>query len=330
MILNIIYVKVGAQDLLINKKFIIGLPMMDIFGNFNELQYICDFYKDDIHTWYISPPFDDIYKSRKYILSTLTIQNINEIQKQINIIKQYSNLQLALNGFQLNNVDPQIVINDYQKWLLLFQQPDSIVILDNLIPYFINLNIPLTYSYNNNYSQTKLKNLSMCDTIVLGGKDLRNLSFIYKLKEKYNNIKIELLLNNGCHILCQKKCNICSILQQKRLTQTNKYYALAEQSLLPSELKLYPPNIIDLYKISSRPITFNNLNNTLKFYKQKISINDLCKQIDLTNIYNWYYFCRLSPILEAFDKNEVIDINQVIEYKYQIWTNILNTTNFNL
>ena len=302
---------------------------MDSFGTWQQLEQICNNYQKYINTWYISPPFNYSYASRKGVLAIPTSKNINEIQSQLTIIKQYNQLiQLALNSLPLKKMDSSIILNDFQMWNILFHQPDSIVLLDELIPSFLNFNIPLTYSYNNNYSQTKLKNLKFCNTIVLGNRNLRNINFMYKIKEKYN-IKIELLLNNGCHFLCQNNCSICIPLQNKRLTQINKYQALAEQSLLPSELKLFPNNLIDLYKISSRPCSFLHLDNVLHCYINQPNFQELNMALNLTHINNWNLFCRLQPILDQFKNDEEINIDQVLEYKYQIWKNILGTTNIN-
>lgn len=149
-----------------------------------------------------------------------------------------------------------------------------------------------------------------------------------KIKDKYN-VKIELLLNNGCHFLCNKECDKCQFFQKKRLTQISFEQALAEQSLLPSELKLYPKELIDLYKISSRPSYSNYLDSVLQYYTSNISINELQKKIDLKKSQNWKLFCRLNPLFYENTKQD-INIEKVIDYKYQIWKNILNTNNFDL
>ena len=304
------------------KKFIVGIPILKFFGILEDLNIICKEYNQYIDTWYISPPFGKDYASRLNVLIEPTKQNLLEIEQQIKIIKNNNQkIQLALNGLGLKKLSKEQILLDYNKWIHLFGEPDSIVLLDELVPYFQNLSIPLTYSYNNYYSKTKLNNLKYCDTIVLGNKDIRNIRFMQNLKQKYN-INIELLLNNGCHFLCSHECGkICKIQQEQRIFEIGKYQALAEQSLLPEELKQYPDNLINYYKISSRPITAKFLYLTLFFYINMLSTQEINQYIDLTEPDNWRIFSRLDELLKNF-KQEKIDINKILSIKDQIWKNI--------
>ena len=205
--------------------------------------------------------------------------------------------------------------------------PDAIVCLDHLIPYFKQFNLPITYSFNNYFSATKLQHLKDCQQIVLGtSKYLHNLIFMQRLKEKYNNINIELLLNNGCHYYCDKICgDHCEQNFYKRANQIDYITLLAEQTILPFELNYYPSNFISNYKISSRPISYQDLSKTLYFYIdcQQLSINKFLTLIDLTKSDNWKFFTRLTYLTKYIKQFEPIDIMAIIDKKQEIWHNEL-------
>lgn len=303
--------------------FTVGLPNYYSISK-NELLYLIKNYGSKLDCWYTSPPFGEKFASRKNVDIQLTKENINIIKNQLLLLKDNNqNIELALNGIKLNNINSKNEIEFYyNKFNELFVEPDRIVSLNNLIPYLYNFEKPITYSYNNrSFDNNIIK--QYCDRIVLGNKNLRNI----KLFEFFHNenIQIELLLNNGCHNLCIRKCGQECLQQQYILIE--KYgadYCLAEQSLLPCELKLYP-EYIKLFKISSRPSDFNYLNQTLFYYSNLISINDLKKDIDLSNINSWFYFNRLGNLNDYFTKNRlIIDINKIIDIKNEIWSKILN------
>ena len=44
----------------------------------------------------------------------------------------------------------------------------------------------------------------------------------------------------------------------------------------------------------------------------------------LTTIKNWKHFAKLTHIINAFDKDEIIDYKKIIQLKNNIWENILN------
>lgn len=299
---------------------------MSFLEDYQLLDKLLKDYGNYIDTWYISPPFGDVYASRPYLATD--ISNYKELQKQITIIKNYhKNIQLAINAINLvlNHYNINLIENDFLTFCELFGTPDSIVCLDQFIPILKSYNIPITYSYNNNYCVTKFKNLNDCDTIVLGNKDIRNLKFMAALKQKYG-VKIELLVNNGCHFLCNRNCTQdCQKLQLKRLEVQDLITCLAEQSLLPEELNFYPNHLIDYYKISSRPSDYDYLNKTLSCYTQRLSLEEICKIIDLRYIDNWKYFMRLIPLSSLFSSEEKINLDLVMYKKEEIWNKILTS-----
>ena len=83
---------------------------------------------------------------------------------------------------------------------------------------------------------------------------------------------------------------------------------------MPEELKQYPDNLINYYKISSRPITAKFLYLTLFFYINMLSTQEINQYIDLTEPDNWRIFSRLDELLKNF-KQEKIDINKILSIK---------------
>lgn len=302
------------------KKIIIGLPSPE-FLSLEELEQLCLKHGDKIEYWYISPPFGKQYSSRDKVLYDFSITNIIALQEQLNIIKKYNQkIELALNARNLLNYNYKEVEYAFELFCKIYGQPNSIVTLKEFIPYFNNFNIPITYSFNNiDYDKNILP---LCKKVVLGSKDIRNIKLMNFFKTEYN-LDIELLVNNGCHFLCNKQCGqMCFELQQKSLALKDKYQCLAEQSLLPCELILLN-DYIDNIKISSRPATYKDIDDMIVFYSNFYSFLDLERQIPLNQINSWRYFARLTNLLNLFFK-ENVDYEKVLILKNKIWENILN------
>lgn len=301
------------------REIVIGLPSPE-FLSLEELDSICQTYGEKINYWYISPPFGMEYASRKSVLYDFSIENIILLKEQFKILKKYNQrIELALNGRSLLRKDFEEIKEAFDVFCKIFGKPDSLVLLKEFIPYFSQFNIPITYSYNNITIDEDV--LHYCDTIVLGNRLMRDVELMKKLKNDYG-LKIELLVNNGCHFLCNRSCgHDCETLQQKAIEEKGKYQCLAEQSFLPHELKLID-NYIDFIKISSRPATYKDIVTNIDLYSSRASFEELQEILPMDDIHSWRHFSKLTNIIVPFRK-EKVDYKQILKLKDAIWKGIL-------
>ena len=298
-------------------KYLVGLPPLYNGNTLEKLDNLCKKYKDIIEYWYVSPPFNPNFASRGHVYCSGTDKEINELKDEINVIKQNNlKIQLALNT---TNIDPKMAVDAYLRFEDLYGKVDSVVTMDDLIDYILPYNNNLCYSYNNNVIKD---NVSKCNTIVLGNRNIRNIKLMYDLKNKYN-IKIELLLNNGCHFYCNQKCTKdCERLYNKRKEDVGFIRSISESSLFPYELKLYPNGLIDLYKISCRNSTFEYIDTVLYNYM------DMSMNMNLID--DFYYYNRLVYLVKDV-KNFKPFISDVLNEKRKIWEEVLkDLENLNL
>lgn len=282
------------------KKFIVGLSQEMPGDTFRDFEDICATYGQYIKYWYVSPPFGKIYQSRS------VDYDLKNLLEKIKILRKYDQkIQLALN----TEVSPEELKAGFYSFKKFFGEVDSIVTLAQYIPLLKDENIPITYSFNNLKFDINL--MKDCEAAVVGRRYLRDLKTIKKLKQE--GIKIELLVNNGCHYYCNRECTLdCVRLQKKRIQEKGLMYCLAEQSLLPEELNFYPEELIDYIKISSRPSWLEYLRICLEDYINKSSSQNLL------NINNWHYYCRLRPLLDSF-KAEEINLREIMSIKKELW-----------
>lgn len=302
------------------KNFYVGLPAMKFLGGYQNFEYLCNTYKDYIYMWYTTAPFGQIFHTRYNALVAPIEENFLELKQCISILKSYQQkIQFTFNNQGLAQMDISYSQEVLDGIIELYGKPDSIVGLDFLLPMLSLYEIPLGYSFNNYYQKTKFKNLKYCDTIVIGGSQyLQNIKFIESIKNK-KNIQIELLLNNGCHKYCNKDCTNCKKNFLSHNQKDNYIDLMAEQILLPEELNLFPKNLIDFYKISSRPSNFDWLNKVLYFYTQQISINDILQILDLTKAQNWTYFSKSAVFIDYLKQFEPLDLSAFLCKKEQLW-----------
>lgn len=311
--------------MLTSKKFAIGLSSLNYYNNdLNAFDSFCKENDYRIDHWYVGLPCTWKSKGLKY--RSLREQKKN-LKKQLSIIKKNDqDLQLAINVdieniFVLIYYYIQILI--YKFFYEKYKKVDSIVVRSEYIPFLKKLFPYATFSYSiqNDFALTKLKNLEYCDTIVIGRRYIKNLKFMRMIKEKYN-IKIELLLNCACNFACSYHCydGSCESSQRQQIEKNGLETCIAWQSLVPSELKLYPEGLVDLYKISSRPSTLEWLQEEMDLYSSSKSLSEL--EFDYHKPGFWRLICCTNSISDVVAK-EVPNVDKVLFLKSQIWSRLL-------
>lgn len=309
-----------------SKKFAIGLSPLNYYNNdINAFDKFCKENDYRIEHWYSALPCT--WKSKGIKFKSLREQKRN-LKKQLTIIKNNNQkLQLAINvdipsSFLRLVFYIQIII--YKLFYEPYKKVDSIVTRDEYIPFLRKLfpDATLTYSIQNDFAKTKLKNLKYCDTIVIGRRYIKNLNFMRKIKEEYH-IKIELLLNCACNFACTYRCfdGSCESSQKQQIDANGIDKCVAWQSLVPSELKLYPEGLIDLYKLSTRPSSLEWMNLEMDLYSSEKSLSELN-----FNFYKpdfWKLVCCTNSISQEVEKR-IPNVDTVLKLKSQIWSKLLH------
>ena len=309
-----------------SKKFAIGLSPLNYYNNdINAFDKFCKENDYRIEHWYSALPCT--WKSKGIKFKSLREQKRN-LKKQLTIIKNNNQkLQLAIN---VDIPSPFLRLIFYIQIIIykLFYEPykkvDSIVTRDEYILFLRKLfpDATLTYSIQNDFAKTKLKNLKYCDTIVIGRRYIKNLNFMRRIKEEYH-IKIELLLNCACNFACTYHCfdGSCESSQKQQIDANGIDKCVAWQSLVPSELKLYPEGLIDLYKLSTRPSSLEWMNLEMDLYSSEKSLSELN-----FNFYKpdfWKLVCCTNSISQEVEKR-IPNVDTVLKLKSQIWSKLLH------
>ena len=307
------------------KKFAIGLSPLNYYDN--DLEAFDAFCKRNdyrIAHWYSALPCT--WKSKGIDFKSLREQKKN-LKKQLDIIADNNQkLQLAINV----DIPNRFVRFFYYIEMILYKlfyekhkKVDSIVCRAEYIPFLKKLfpYATFTYSIQNDFAKTKLKNLEYCDTIVIGRRYVKNLKFMEMVKKKYH-VKIELLLNCACNFACNYHCfdGSCESSQQKMVDINGIDHCVAWQSLIPSELDLYPKGLVDLYKLSTRPSSLGWMETEMDLYSSDKSLSELDFNYHVPKF--WRHICCTTSISDAVTKN-IPDVEKVLEIKSNIWTKLL-------
>lgn len=310
-----------------NIKFALGLSPLNYYNNnIESFDNFCKLNNDKIEHWYISHPYT--WRFKEIYTANLREQEEN-FKKQLLVIKNNNQkLQFALNtNFDRLGVFEIPVILflalDFKIKYEKYKKVDSVVCLGRYAKYikWIFPKATFTYSFCNNIDKLNTRDLKYFDTIVIGRKYLKNIEFMRTLKDKYN-LKIELLLNCACHSLCNYKCfdDSCYKLQKSLIDSKGIDWCVATQSLIPSELNLYPDGLIDIYKLSTRPSTLEWMQAELDLYSGKKFLSDLDFSYFKPNFYK--LICCTQAISDLLDDN-IPNIDKVLEIKSEEWSNIL-------
>lgn len=152
-------------------------------------------------------------------------------------------------------------------------------------------------------------------SIVLGTCFLRDIH-AFKLVHKYNQ-KVELLLNNGCMTNCESFCSLpnryCVANFAENLSKKDINSLYAECSIFPEELHKYllATNLIDYYKLSSRPTYFDGLVAMISSYINGDSYTYINQNINNYNLYG--RLAHFSPYYK------VLQYEQILKDKDCIW-----------
>lgn len=309
-------------------KFAIGLSPLEYYNNdLNSFDNFCKHNDNLIEHWYCSPPWT--WKFKKIKTTNYKVQK-KFFKQQLNIINSNNQkFQLALNmkfkKFKaLESLYIFIIAIVYKLLYEKYKKVDSIVCVGKSAKY-LKIIFPyasFTYSFNNNLYKENPKNFKYYSTIVIGRKDIRNLSLMRDLKLKYK-LNIELLLNCSCHSICNYNCfnGECEKLQDLLIRERGIDWCIAQQSVIPSELGLYPQGLISLYKLSTRPSSLDYMQEVLDIYSSQDYLSNL--DYNYSSKKFWKYICATNALNKRLDDFK-IDLNKILYIKSSLWSKELN------
>ena len=300
------------------KKFSFGI---DLDIELNDYKKIINKYSPYISSVYFSLPNGEVFHTR--IKMREEYKKAGAKEKLLNI----------LNLFRSSNIKLEAVINQYNiekgelKKALCdldnFVKVDSICCLDEYVDVILehySNNIYLISSFNNNplHKENINKLNHKYNMIVVGKEFMREPKLLEKIKEQ--NFDVKLLINNGCAFNCgmcrsgRENC-IKTFENNKKRFSTEELYAI--QSFFPWELDklmniLGDKNIIDEIKISSRPSTYEYINDCLESY---IYNKDVTKYIEKDS-YKYHLFGRQSNLIPYFKDFNYDNIEKI---KKELW-----------
>ena len=291
----------------------------------DELIKIIDKYSEFIHDVFFSPTESIRLQTRLNIYNftkTTNDERLHELDKVIHFVKRKDiKTSLVLNASMSSPEYMMKILDNYQKRYsidsITTTRPVAELIRKSSIP------LPIVCSYNEGIStlndlSTVIKS-KLFDSIVMGNSFIRNFNAFSYTKEQ--GLSTILLVNNGCSFGCSNFCrandnDYCKNLFEKRLKDcgnASKLYAL--QSLFPEELLQHynnNPNI-DVYKLSSRPISFNEYDDLLNSYTSGNSISFINKTSR-----NYHLYARLGHFVNYYTQ---FNYKMIQMQKQQIWKN---------
>ena len=305
----------------LKKKFSIGISLYNM--NAEEWEKILTKYQYYINDIFFSPIESIDFQTRRNIYN-YEKDNLAEIKNQLEYVldiarKLEISLKLVLNvpNF-LDNSD--IIIRIYEKYKYRYNM-DYVTTFYNCAKRIreIDSDQKIVCSYNQGIkNHIELENLlssQIFNTVVIGNnfyRDFKSFDLIHRYEHK-----IELLLNNGCMGDCLSFCRMpnkyCINNFEKNLNKTNINYLYAEASMFPEEIHKYllPLDLIDYFKLSTRPIHLKTLDDMLNSYITADSLSYINKRIN-----NYHMYGRLTHFYPYYNS---LDYEQIMSYKYDIW-----------
>lgn len=303
------------------KKLSIGISFGYITSE--ELIRLFGKYSDYIHDVFFSPTETIRLQTRHNIYNfsnTTNDERLQELDRVIQFVKgKEIKTSLVLNAsmsspeYMLEILD--IYLKRYSIDSVTTTSPVAKLIRDNS---FI---LPVVCSYNEGISNlndlTRAVESNLFDSIVLGNSFIRNFHAFSYIKE--HGLSTILLVNNGCSFGCTNFCrsnnnDYCKNLFNKRITDCGSVTELyAQQSLFPEELFQHYANNrnIDILKLSSRPISYNEYDDLLQSYTS-------CNSRDFINktSRNYHLYARLGHFGNYYKD---FDYDIIIRQKEKIW-----------
>lgn len=313
------------QDLsYLNKKLSVGISM-----NLITADQWCDIlkqYSKYIHDIYFSPVDSMLFQSRRtiYDFSNTTIeQRENELKQVIESARKHNiKLKLVLNSKEVRDrFDDCVDKYKYYKDLYEIEFVTTYIEIARRIKAYDNT-ARIICSFNQGISsRTMLEEIikeKLFYGIVLGERFLHDFAAFKLLNEAH--VIMELLVNNGCMLNCGCFCvnNVpfCKDNYYKNLEKKGLVHLYAECSILPEELTYFyaPTNSIDIYKLSTRPIDYNEISNMMESYTTGESKSFIDK-----NKRNYHLYCRLTHFSPFYND---IEYNDLVEIKKEMWHNL--------
>lgn len=155
-------------------------------------------------------------------------------------------------------------------------------------------------------------------SIVLGTNFLRDFN-AFNLIHRYKQ-KVELLLNNGCMPNCKSFCRLPNIYCESNfadnLSRKDINYLYAECSTFPEEIHKHylTSNLIDYFKLSTRPINYGGMVDMLSSYITGNSWSYIRSSVINYNLYG-----RLAHFHKHYGE---LQYAQILNYKKEIWENL--------
>lgn len=300
-----------------NKKISFGLSLNIKIEDYYK---IISKYSKYLSSVYFSLPFGEEFHTRNKVKEEYSQDNAKE--KLLNILNLFKD-----NGIKLEAVINQyhIDINKLKKSLVeldRFVNVDSICCLDEYVDV-INRHYEgkmyLISSFNNgSFKKINDDTYEKYNMIVLGKEYMREPEKIKKIQN--NGLDIKLLVNNGCAFNC-KSCREgyreCVRTFEKNLENFTPEELYAIQSFFPWELEelfheLKDSNIVKEIKLSSRPSTYEYIDNCLESYIYNVSPR---KYID-KNINNYHLWGRQANLIQFF---QYFDLKRIEKMKRNLW-----------
>ena len=303
------------------KRLSIGISFGYITAD--ELIKIIDRYSEFIHDVYFSPTESIRLQTRLNIydfVKTTNDERLFELDKVIQFVKRKDiKTSLVLNASMSSPEYMMTILEQYYNRYAI----DSVTTTKSVAKLIrqSTFNLPIVCSYNEGISNTndlsKAIASNFFDSIVLGNSFIRNFPSFSMIKE--HGLKTILLVNNGCSFGCTNFCrsnnnDYCKNLFNKRITDCGSVTELyAQQSLFPEELFQHYANNrnIDILKLSSRPISYNEYDDLLQSYTS-------CNSRDFINktSRNYHLYARLGHFGNYYKD---FDYDIIIRQKENIW-----------
>lgn len=303
------------------KKFSVGVSFGYISSD--EQIRLFDKYSDYIHDVYFSPTDSIRLQTRLNIYdfsNTSNEERLFELDKVIQFVKRKGiKTSLVLNASMSSpEYMMEVLENYYHHYSIDYVTTTSPVA--KLIRQS-SFQLPVVCSYNEGIRDfndlSSAIDSKLYDSIVLGNSFIRNFHAFSLVKE--HGLSTILLVNNGCSFGCENYCrsnnnNYCKRLFDKRLDDIGSITALyALQSLFPEELFQYYNNCsnIDVFKLSSRPISYTEYDDLLHSYTSGES-GDFIKK----TIRNYHLYARLGHFGDYYKD---LDYNTILRLKKLLW-----------
>lgn len=311
------------------KRLSIGISFGYITAD--ELIKIIDKYSEFIHDVYFSPTESIRLQTRLNIYNfakTTNDERLLELDKVIQFVKRKDiKTSLVLNASMSS---PEYMMNILEQYYNRYAI-DSVTTTKSVAKLIrqSTFNLPIVCSYNEGISNTNDLSRAIAsnffDSIVLGNSFIRNSPAFSMIKE--HGLKTILLVNNGCSFGCTNFCrsnnnDYCKNLFDKRIADCGSVTELyAQQSLFPEELFQHYTNNpnIDVFKLSSRPISYTEFDDLLQSYTSCNSRNFINKTTR-----NYHLYARLGHFGNYYKD---FDYDIIIRQKEIIWHKIKQTNN---